>query len=75
MSDIPLTAQDIARELMVDARRVRIEEFDEWSTGGKFIGIKISRDSDQRWKAWREPGDCTTISPANLDLAKLWVKS
>lgn len=66
---VKLTAQDIARELLIDARRVTIDEFPD------FLGIRVSRDHDQRWRGWRQPVGATTLPSERLGEMQAWVKS
>lgn len=69
--DVKLTAQDIARELMIDARRVDVEEdFDSHR-----LRVRVKRDSDQRWRGWSQPVGTTDLSSELLDDMRIWVKS
>ena len=74
MAEVGLTAQDIARELMVDARRVRLEEHRD-ALMPEWLGIKVSRDSDQRWRGWKLPIGATALPSEMLVDMQMWVKT
>ena len=67
--DGSLTAKAIAQEIWTDARRVIVDEFPD------YIGIRVSRYSDDRWKGWRVPTGVTALPSETLVAAQEWIAS
>lgn len=71
--DERLTARGIGGALQADPKRVMVDEFDHEAFPSRFIGVRVSRYSDDRWKGWRLPLDATTVPDETIGAMKDWL--